>query len=90
MAQNETWEGGFIRRDRRGRPTFVIRRMIDGVPYKASTRAHNEGAAVAQLRRFEADPGAYSPAGTPRKQPIYLDDKLILEFVKHSRDVRPR
>ena len=32
--------------------------------------AHSDGAATAQLRRFEADPGAYSPGGTVRKEDV--------------------
>ena len=35
----ETWEGGFVRTDAKGRKVYVIRRMINGKSYKVSTRA---------------------------------------------------
>jgi integrase len=82
-----TWDGGIVRYDRKGRATYVIRKMVDGARYTVSTRCHDEAAAMVHYRRFEADPGEYTPGGTPRKGPVYLDDKLILDFLTHSRDV---
>jgi integrase len=83
----DTWEGGFIRKDKRGRKVYVIRRMIHGAVFKVSTRAHTETAAVAQLRRFEANPSAFRPAGDvgPR---LVLDDDLIEAFLAHSLEVK--
>ena len=37
--------------------------MIHGAVFKVSTRCHTESAAVAQLRRFEANPSAYRADG---------------------------
>jgi hypothetical protein len=42
----ETWEGGFIRHDSKGRKVYVIRRMINGRNYKVSTRATTLRAAM--------------------------------------------
>jgi len=83
----ETWEGGFIRHDSRGRKVYVIRRMINGRSYKVSTRATTLRAAMEQLKRFETDPEHYNPAGSIHEQPIYLDVPLAAEFLACSRDV---
>ena len=48
MAKIETWEGGIVRRDSKGRMTYVIRRMVAGKRYTVSTRCHKEPAAVIQ------------------------------------------
>ncbi|MBF5043182.1 tyrosine-type recombinase/integrase [Aggregicoccus sp. 17bor-14] len=82
----ETWEGGFIRRDAKGRKVYVIRKMIEGTVYKVSTRAHSASAAVEQLRRFEADPSHYSPGGGPSGEPLLLDEHLAQAFLFWSRD----
>ena len=83
----ETWEGGFIRHDSKGRKVYVIRRMINGRNFKVSTRATTLRAAMEQLRRFEADPEHYNPAGSAHEKPIYLDAPLAAEFLAYSRDV---
>jgi len=82
----DTWEGGFVRRDSAGRKVFVIRRMIDGVNYKVSTRATTERAALQQLQHFEADPSNYRPGGDPAKEPVYLNREIVEEFLFWSRD----
>lgn len=79
-----TWEGGYWRLDGRGRRVYVIRRQVGGKRYEVSTRARNEPAAVAQLRRFEADPEDYDPRGRVRPNPIYLDVKLADAFLAWS------
>ena len=84
----ETWEGGFVRTDAKGRKVYVIRRMINGKSYKVSTRAGNARAAMEQLKRFEADPEGYNPAGAPHEAPIYLDAPLAEEFLAWNRDVK--
>ncbi|RKH73383.1 hypothetical protein [Corallococcus aberystwythensis] len=46
----ETWDGGYVRVDAKGRKVYVIRRMLNGKTYKVSTRAHpprRDGAAQA-------------------------------------------
>jgi len=69
-ARTGTWEGGYIRQRRGaagelvGRPVFVIERQVAGRPFHVSTRCHQLPQATRQLARFEADPAAYSPAGT--------------------------
>jgi hypothetical protein len=84
----ETWEGGFVRTDAKGRKVYVIRRMINGKSYKVSTRAGNARAAMEQLKRFEADPEGYNPAGAAHEAPIYLDAPLAEEFLICNRDVK--
>jgi hypothetical protein len=44
--------------------------MISGWNYKVSTRASTLRAAKEQLKRFEADPEHYNPAGLPHEQPL--------------------
>jgi len=83
----ETWDGGYVRVDAKGRKVYVIRRMLNGKTYKVSTCAHTLRAALEQLKRFEAAPEGYSPAGAPQEQPLYLDTALASEFLTHSRDV---
>src|SRR4051812_47820557 len=87
-GNTEPWEGGYVRKDARGRSFFVIRRRVEGKQYDVSTRATTHKAAMDQLKRFEADPANYSPAGPEKKKPIYLDDKLGLEFLAFCRDVK--
>ncbi|HEX8439026.1 tyrosine-type recombinase/integrase [Archangium sp.] len=84
----ETWEGGFVRLDAKGRKVYVIRRMINGRNYKVSTRASTLRAAMEQLKRFETDPENYNPAGLPHEQPIYPDAQLAEEFLLWSRDTK--
>jgi integrase len=84
----ETWESGFVRTDAKGRKVYVIRRMINGRSYKVSTPARSLRAAMEQLKRFEADPKGYNPAGAPHEAPIYLDAPLAEEFLVWNRDLR--
>jgi hypothetical protein len=42
----ETWEGGFIRCDSKGRKVYVIRRVLNGRNFKVSTRATTLWAAM--------------------------------------------
>lgn len=81
-----SWLGGFIRYDKRGRPTFWIRRRFgDGRQAKVSTRCHTEQAALAELVLFEKDPVGYVPriGGAAF---IRLDTELARDFLKWSRD----
>ena len=82
--QQERWDGGFVRYDRRGRPTFIIRQMIDGHRYVMSTRCHDKAAAMVHYRRFQENPEAYRPEGAKRKAPVYLDDDLHAAFIEWS------
>ena len=88
MDTRRPWEGGYVYVDGRGRDVFVIRRSVAGTRYEVSTRAHSARAALEHLARFEADPTAYDPRGTPSVDPIILDLKLAEAFLGWSRDVR--
>jgi len=82
------WEGGYVRRDARGRDVYVIRRMVRGCRYDVSTRCNSARAALEQLARFEADPEAYDPRGARVDDPIFLDEQLARGFLEWSRTVR--
>ncbi len=79
-----TWDGGFVQRDSKGREVFVIRKMIGGKRFVVSTRAHSEAAAVAQLKRFEADPEGYTAAGEAPRDGLYLDAPMVARFLAFS------
>src|SRR5438128_9703814 len=86
-GRDTRWEGGRIRYDRRGRPTFVVERMVQGRRYMVSTRAHTVAAALKHLARFESDPHGY--AVKPREEAaLFLTEELADEFLTHSRDVK--
>lgn len=75
MSREETWEGGYIRRDAQGKATYYIYKKVQGTLYERSTRCHNLKAAMQHLTRFEADPANYSPNNEKPKgpEPIFLD-----------------
>jgi integrase len=83
-----TWEGGFIRKNSRGKDVYFIRRSINGKRYSFSTRCHISSAAHEHLKRFEADPGGYDPGGTPTTNQLLIDLELVREFLTWSRDVQ--
>lgn len=84
-ARRGDWPGGYWRLDGQGRRIHYIRKMIAGRRYELSTRATTLRGAMEQLARFEADPGAYDPAGTISRDGIYLDVDLAREFLEWSR-----
>jgi len=88
MADRRLWEGGYIRKDARGRDTYIIRRMVRGERYDVSTRCHTARAALEQLARFEADPDGYNPRGTPPSDPIPLSRDLVASFLTWSRETK--
>lgn len=71
------WLGGYISEPKRGKPVYVIEKRIRGVLFKRSTRKHTEDAAVRELRKFEADPAGYDPAGMAR---LTLTPELVMEY----------
>jgi len=84
LTQSTRWEGGRIRIDARGRPVYVIERMVHGKRYAVSTRAHNRRAALEHLSRFEADPEGYDPRGALPAEPLRLDVTLRDAFLMWS------
>ncbi len=74
------WDGGRYRLDANGRRTYYIRRTVGGIPYDLSTGAMTERGAMEQLKRFEADPSAYHPAGDHR-DPLCLTSGLIDAYI---------
>jgi len=63
------WDGGYIHTDASGRKLYMIRKQVNGVRYEISTRAYSETAAHAQLKLFQANPGAYDPNGNRKRMP---------------------
>jgi integrase len=71
-------------RDAKGRPSYHIRKSINGTRYEHATGATNIASAIEQLRRFEADPEGYDPRGDARED-MFLTDELVKEFLEHSK-----
>jgi integrase len=88
-GSTEPWSGGYVLYGQDGRPTYYVKRQVNGTRHEFSTRAHSETAASAHLERFERDP-FYRPGKIEDhgKEPVYLDDKLVGEFLAWSR--RPK
>lgn len=76
----ETWPGGYVRRDRKGRTVFVIRRMIHGRRYEVSTKRTTIRAALEELEKFERDPEGYAPAS---RSALVLDPQLAVQYLDH-------
>lgn len=72
-----------MRRDRRGRPLYVIFAKRGGARYEVSTRCTTLRAAMKELERFESDPAAYESTRAARA-PLRLTPDLIAEFLAES------
>lgn len=79
------WDGGYVRRDGKGRATYYIFRKVHGRVYEVSTRCRTSGAAEKELRRFELDPAGYRP-GTGDGDDLRLSAELVKAFLEWSRD----
>ncbi len=86
MSSRRPWEGGYIRRDSKGRDVFVIERWVSGKKFHVSTRCHVRRNAIKQLDRFEADPGSYRPEGND--DALLLTAKLVESYLDHLIDHR--
>jgi len=78
-----TWpKAGRIWFDQESHPHYQIRRTIKGKAYQVSLPAGlTEVAAGVMLGRFLDDPDGFDPRGEARPDPIYLDAKLVKEFL---------
>lgn len=81
----EKWDGGRCWTALDGRRTYYIRRRIDGELRQVKTTATTERAAFEQLKRWEADPGSFRPAGEDPKKGVFLDGELAKEFLTWSK-----
>ncbi len=88
MDRSDTWDGGFKRRNSKGKKVYIIRQRIAGKLYEVSTRCTSSAAADAQHRRFQADPDGYKPGGDAQRTALTLDVDLAEAFLKYSRDVK--
>ncbi|HET6412040.1 MAG TPA: hypothetical protein VFG53_08265 [Anaeromyxobacter sp.] len=81
----EPWEGGRKWIDASGKvAAYYIRARIGGRRFEVRTPATTESAAHAQLKRFQADPEGYDPAGDAPREGLYLDDELVKEHLAYS------
>ncbi len=76
------WLGGYTRRDLKGRVTYIIEREVGERRFHISTRCHDKEGALKHLARFEADPGAYRPAGVVAREGLHITADLVDEFSK--------
>src|SRR2546428_4920305 len=73
-------KGGFIRKG-----VYYFRRSVPGMGQREfSTYRTTEGAALAELQKFEMAPHSYEPA--PPREELILDPALAKEFLRCSRD----
>ena len=84
VDRSRTWDGGYIRTNSKGRPTYYIFRRIGGRLYEISTRCTTSGAAEKQLKLFEGDPAGYRP-GAAGEGAVLLTPDLIEQFLKWSK-----
>lgn len=71
--QRKKWQGGYITE----LGVYVIERRILGHKWHVSTRCTTREAAMVHLRRFQANPGAYNPAGDVLPDKVVLDEAMI-------------
>jgi integrase len=84
-GKKRKWLGGYARTEADGRETFVIERRITPPGgktkrYHVSTRCHTEREANEHLKRFEANPSAYSPLGVVLLEPVRMTPEMLLAF----------
>lgn len=77
------WQGGFVRFDARGRPTYWVQKRLDGKRWHFSLHVHTETGANDQLRAFESDPAGYM-ATRGRDDRLRFDEKLRDSFIEWS------
>ncbi len=86
----DTWRGGYIRQDQRGRRVYYIAKRIGGDRFEVSTRCDREDAAEEHYKRFLLDPAGYTP--TPprhaKEKPLVLDEELAGRFLDWSLNVK--
>lgn len=83
------WLGGYVRAGKRGQ-VFVIERWIHSVHFHVTTKCRTERAALAELARFEADPGGYRPQARVEgeRAQCVISPELIAEYERWQRDVK--
>lgn len=82
---DKPWDGGYVRRDKRGRDTYYIHRRIGGRLYEISTRCRTSSEAHEQLKKFEADPAGYrAPSVAPGEKHTHLTPDNVAAFLKWS------
>lgn len=79
-SKRERWPGGYVHRQRDGRPLFILERKVGKKRYHFSTRCHSLRAAMRQLEIFESNPAGYTPGGHEPEDPLYLTAELLEEY----------
>lgn len=85
--KKELWPGGYIHRQKDGRPLYIIAKMVRGKRFHISTRCHDIRPALKQLERFEADPFNYRPEGEGGGD-MPMTANLIAEHIAWQLDVK--
>lgn len=81
------WDGGYVRKDKRGRETYYIHRRVGGVLYEVSTRCRTSSEAHEQLKKFESDPAGYRPpsvAAAQGEKSTHLTPDNVAAFLRWS------
>lgn len=86
--RSDTWDGGYKRRNAKGKKVFIIYKKVRGKLYELSTRCTSSAAANEHWKRFQTDPEAYRPEGEEQQGALLLDRELGREFLLWSRDVK--
>lgn len=79
------WEGGFVRWDARGAPTYWVQRRYAGRRWCFSLRCHTLEAALAALRAWEADPWRFRVGGQA-PAPLAFDAALRDAYLRWSEE----
>ena len=82
-GERRPWEGGFVRWDARGAPTYWIARRYAGKRWCFSLHCHTLEAAVVSLRAWEADPWNFRVGGQA-PVPVRFDQTLREAFLRWS------
>jgi hypothetical protein len=81
------WEGGSIIYNSWGRPTFVIRKVVNGHRYFKRLKVLTLTEAQLEYLKFRKDPVRYL-SGDDEDRGLFMDDVLIEEYLAYA--ARPR
>jgi integrase len=85
MARAKRWAGGYVD------PVsgcFFIRRQVGGARHHFSTRCKTKDGALAELARWESNPGAYVPGAATEDRRRDTFDSCVTDYLDYSKNVR--
>lgn len=82
----EPWEGGrkWIGADGKVAAYYIRARLGGGRRIEIRLPVTIESAAHAHLKRFQADPEGYDPAGEAPREGLFLTEELVKEHLAYS------